>query len=841
MGEQERARFAATLGAVYIELMRQSAEPLGNWAFPAWMTPPRYRPLQFGMTSRMDPAISASISPSLTAGYERSHKAIRLRRQVYERALREIVPPLKVALIVTVKETFPALADEIQGLSRRFAAPGIEDQLHRSARRIWDRVREPLPGGVREPSTDGGTASAASTASAEEAEGTDAMDVAAVDKVLSGGIADSPEDEKVKEPEDDLFDRVERQALLAAIKEERILLARTKPNGSGESSAGQPTSAAAAESQTASEAEPQTEPKAESDTAQDTAGVATEVADASLETDARVASQVADLLAAIASHPEAVEIIRAYVLSPERGTTSVRTGLAQASTAVRYLADQLSDPETSDDAWAYPPLVVGAVVRLKLADVHGFPEFAVAMGTVLKQTKTKAVLEAATLLLAALTLGIGPAAAGTLALLDLALAGAGAGVALYEKHEKEIAATVTDFSPESKKLTEHPSSFDGALDVAAAMLSAMALIGPARKALALNTKPRDAVVIKKTFSRDVKPLELDFGDHRRGFKHPTKKGGQALYEFYNPNEVTQAEMVERSGRVGDASRTRVGENLELTKEQMRARSKRGLDSPKGQGPIPDQVEDLSDSPSPQGQAPDYQDFNAFDGSKLDVETTPVAPAELRLSPESMRTSQQAMEDASPDLEALFKRERVSTREQVSGLYFRDNDYPRFEELKRKLVASGAPDPVIPDYRFSVNNPPHVDHIVAENVARKLDGFTELDPKDIPKVLHMPKNLEIVSEAVNTSRGDMPYRMWEGTKEFKLPPDIRAAKIAQEQAIAEEMQRLIRSLVDEQRRLKGLDRPRLGASDVGSRLAGEASRGVRLGRTDESGDGGVPVR
>lgn len=833
MDEQERARSAATLGAVYVELVRHSAEPLGNWAFPAWMTPSRYRPLQFGMTSKVDPAISAVISPEVTKGYERSNLAIILRRQRYEDALRETVPPLKAALAVTVKETFPLLADEMHDLSRRFAAPGIEEQLHRSARRIWERVREPLPGGVREPA--GGAGSRKPAAASDE--GASALDAAAVKEVLSGGVADTPQQENVKEPEDDRSDRVERSALLASIKEERALLARAQPRGNEEASARKPEAEVAADSQVDADSGAQAGPAKPADADQGSR----EPADVSLETDERLASEVAHLLAAIASHPEAVEIIRSYVASPERGTALVRAGLAQAKTAVRSLADRLSDPETSDDAWAYPPLVVGAVVRLKLADIHGFPEFAVAMGAVLKQTRTKAVLEAATLLLAALTLGTGAAAAGTLALADLALAGASAGVALYEKHEKEIAATVTDFSPSPKKLTEHPSSLDGALEVAAAMLSAMSLIGPARKALVLKTKPRDPGVIKKAFSRDVKPLKLDFASHPRGFKHPKEQERNVLSKFYSPNEVTPAEMAERSALVSDKSRTRVGENRELTKEQMRARSKRGLDSPKGRGPVPDQVEDLTDHPSPPGKTPDYQDLNAFDGSELDVETTPVASADKDLSPESLRASQQAMKDSPPDLEALFRRERVTTREQVMGLYFRDNDYPGFDELKRKLVASGAPDPVIPEYRFSVDNPPHVDHIVAENVARKLDGFTELDLEDIPKVLHLPKNLEIVSEAVNLGRKDMPYRLWLGTKDFRLRPEIRAAKIAQEQAIVEEMQRLIQSLLDEKRRLKGLSRPRPGASDLGSRLAGEASRGVRLMRPGEARDAREPKR
>ena len=91
--------------------------------------------------------------------------------------------------------------------------------------------------------------------------------------------------------------------------------------------------------------------------------------------------------------------------------------------------------------------------------------------------------------------------------------------------------------------------------------------------------------------------------------------------------------------------------------------------------------------------------------------------------------------------------------------------------------------------------------------RKFNGFTELlDIEDQRKVLHTEKNLELITSKVNLSRRDMPYSPWEGTPEHKIPLEIRNAKIAQEKALAIELQSLICSLLDQQRKVRDTTSP-----------------------------------
>lgn len=546
------------------------------------------------------------------------------------------------------------------------------------------------------------------------------------------------------------------------------------------------------------------------------------------------AMEISALLTMFAVHPDTVKLLDLYAESPLKGTERMNTEIQAAVEATASLRQRLTR-EDPDDAWGYAPFVLAAVTRLKLHDVAGLPEFSVAMGRVLAKTKTDAVLSAATMVMVGLSLAFtGPAGAVVVGMLDLALAGADAALTIIRMHEQEIAATASDFSPEELKLAEHAHGEDAALSVAGAFLSAIALVDAAKPLL--RTRPRAPEVLK-TESRAFSParLELDEGDRAGKFLSKTGETDQRkVLEQINaslgdPNVLTKEVMQKRAEKAG--TRKLVGETREYTPEKMRRQGAKtdpavrvdpGKDVPKTPREYQGSVREFDEAGmrANQDAALQSEKPREYQGSVREYDL-----ADMPARPDAAREP--------PDLEALYKRERVTTREQITGLYERDPFYPKFEEQKAMLIQSGAPDPIIPNYKFSKKNPPHVDHVIPENQVRKFDGFTGLDIEYQRQVLHMEKNLELVSSAVNLSRGDMPYSLWEGTKDFKMSPEVRKAKIAQEKALAIEIQNKIYSLLEQQRQLRGTTRPPTAPIKAGSRLTGDVSRGLRL--VDERGN------
>lgn len=520
-------------------------------------------------------------------------------------------------------------------------------------------------------------------------------------------------------------------------------------------------------------------------------------------------NEIADLLATIAVHPEVVDIARHYVWSPIKGTEYTQSAVDRAIEAVADLRQRLTRPE-SDDAWNYAPLVVGTITQLKLHELPAVPEFSVALGAMLGRTKTNFYLGAATILIVGLSLVFtGPVGAVVAGSLDLALAGISLGITRLREHEQEIAATASDFSPDDQKLAAHTTGVAGALDAAGALLSAIALVGSVRQLM----KVRELLTIESKGVKVIRSskLDSDTADHAGGIgiKIKDANGRESIsYELEdqinatlgNPNARTEEAIERRKERTG--TRTRVGGNY--TPDKMRRQGAKG-----GPEVSKDPGKTAPKEPLLQPEMP-----REYQGSVREYDL-----ADLPDRPDAAREP--------PDLEALYKRERVTTREQITGLFERDPFYPKLEEQKAMLIQSGAPDPIIPNLKFSKKNPPHVDHIIPENQVRKFDGFTELDMEYQREVLHMEKNLELVSSSVNLSRGDMPYSLWDGTKEFKIPPEIHKDKIAQEKALAIEIQNKIYSLLEQQRQLRGTTRPSVMPIKAGARLTGDVSRGLRL--------------
>lgn len=463
---------ATRLGTFYSALVEEHNRgfsdrlPLeGYRAFPEWMQPRRYRTGGFRISSPMFRALGTVYGQVGPFRYPDT--------KAYSDDLHVFMRHFPVALAAVADATLTEMSGKLGELSRRFSSPGIEDQLHESATRIWREVDAPeiLPGGVadapQDAPEDDTIAKKAVDAYQSEAEESEA---------LPGGVKDS--DSAAAQPAPASRRQrsayfVDRLRLLQALRRERDALLGSQEGRSS-----------------------------------------------SLR-------EAAELLAVLAVHPRTAYLIRAYADSPLKGTAAILEQVSAAVGAVSALKARLASEENADDAWGYAPFVVGAATRLRLGEIPGFPEFAVAAGQVLSRTDTTTLITAASLLVAALSIAFaGPAGAVVIGVVDLALAGTDLGMTLLRMHEQDIAATATDFSPEDQKLAEHSQGEDAALAVAGAFLAALALLGATRHLL--KTRPRSPDKLKsvapakgpsKKSSASQTGSELD--DEARG------TGGQA--------------------------------------------------------------------------------------------------------------------------------------------------------------------------------------------------------------------------------------------------------------------------------------------------------------------------
>ncbi|MCY7290221.1 MAG: hypothetical protein LH624_18750, partial [Cryobacterium sp.] len=321
---------ATRLGAVYSALVEESKRgysgrlPLeGSWAFPGWIQPKRYRTGGFG--------ISSEIFRALDSVYGRVGKFGYPDTKAYSDDLHVFMRDFPAALAAVADATLSEMGNNLGALSKRFSRPGVEDRLHESATRIWMQidVREILPGGVDDGTQDtpeNDTTTAKAGDAGQEAKGES--------EVLPGGVEDSSARKPDPAPQSKrptYF--VDRLKLLRALRRERDGLLDPQ------------------------EGDASTEPR-----------------------------EISELLGLIAVHPKTVDLIRAYVDSPIKGTAAILEQIRIAVGAISELKARLTSKETAEDAWGYAPLVVSAVTSLGLSDVSGLPEFAVAAGQVLSRT-----------------------------------------------------------------------------------------------------------------------------------------------------------------------------------------------------------------------------------------------------------------------------------------------------------------------------------------------------------------------------------------------------------------------------------------------------------------------
>lgn len=121
-----------------------------------------------------------------------------------------------------------------------------------------------------------------------------------------------------------------------------------------------------------------------------------------------------------------------------------------------------------------------------------------------------------------------------------------------------------------------------------------------------------------------------------------------------------------------------------------------------------------------------------------------------------------------------------------------------------LLKVGDPDPAFPGQTIKAL---HEDHIVPARTIRDMNGFAQLDEASQLSVLNMPENLEFISDTVNLSRLDTPYKEWSGETGSGLIADPAwIAKMAQKEAqltqlIQERINELLRAQLNRQHWLR----------------------------------------
>jgi hypothetical protein len=154
----------------------------------------------------------------------------------------------------------------------------------------------------------------------------------------------------------------------------------------------------------------------------------------------------------------------------------------------------------------------------------------------------------------------------------------------------------------------------------------------------------------------------------------------------------------------------------------------------------------------------------------------VTPGSLYKSGKAHTTAyEEAPRRKTPNKE-LSKAERTSERErQLYDTYEWKERRKSADKLRRANpsksnkppIKVGDPDPAFPGQTITGV---HEDHLVSANKIRKMEGFALLDAATQDQILNTPENLVLVSEKVNTSRGDTPYADYEGHKGEGLTVD-----------------------------------------------------------------------
>jgi hypothetical protein len=819
-------------------LLRQAGATFTPGALPSWIEPPRHRPLGgFGIGAQAHMVLARVYPGQDSVQQQRTYDVMRknslasaaAREQAYGADLRKMLESLQPQLLVAARDSLRTHLQTVQALSARHDQAGIDEALHQACRRIIQRLPGPArPGGVPEDAsnTDGDGGRAAPAASASNAsEQAAAQPMARPDAADGGaqGPGDTPSggvpDSKAGAPLEVLPAQtalINRHAMIRAVAEERRRIE---------------------------------------------AGDALNPAD---QGEAVQTRDVVQLLGVMSLLPDVVQLVNVYSRSPLAGSDLLREKLGRAARGLTGLLQRWgTGGADNDDLWRYSPFVVVAVQRLGWHSIPGAADSAVALGRVLAMTRTRALVDAAGMLLAAVSLGVGGAigAAGAvvIALLDVGLSGAAVGLQLLRAQEAALAGDASLLLTREHSLAQEPEDEIGPLlDIAAAIVAVAGLASSLRELKAVLARPAAINPTPPTSGLELNREGADLAAidaqaerfaYKAGAQRPQRMRGNApLKESVSPSTTLTLEEMESGGTA--VTRERITgtfgpaiEEATTTPQQMAARARRAAAEPavgaaaddlgsaaqseryrltdQERGTAQRIVSDDITSTASRESVPFQVDrsFNEFD------------PAELASDAQRYAVTAE-LPRAQPG-----KGPVITTEQRMFDMLWSRKDYSWPEDIKAWAARTLRPGDVDPLVRWVRVEAVQIDHIVAIERVKQFWGYSRLTPRNQQIVYEYRRNLMPVSASVNQSRGSKTFMEWTQYKSTPLDPAMRARMINLENELEQELQLLIEGLLAEQNAARGTTsvmRPRLTTgeaplplapitTEVSRQLAGERER------------------
>lgn len=180
-------------------------------------------------------------------------------------------------------------------------------------------------------------------------------------------------------------------------------------------------------------------------------------------------SEHAEIFRLLVQHPHGVGLIEAFEESPKAGLDAALRRIADAIDSIlEFRGDITGDPA---HVWRYPPIILGGMATLGLADVPLFADFATALGAFLGKGWFSSAVEATQMVLLCVGLVTGPVGLAVIGVLDLALTGATAVATYVREREQEMAAGALAFAPQKTRLADEPTYRETAFAGAATLVS----------------------------------------------------------------------------------------------------------------------------------------------------------------------------------------------------------------------------------------------------------------------------------------------------------------------------------------------------------------------------------
>lgn len=166
------------------------------------------------------------------------------------------------------------------------------------------------------------------------------------------------------------------------------------------------------------------------------------------------------------------DVVASYARSAAEGTKVAQQLITSAAQALDGFSASLDARPTQ--IWQYRVLIIRGVQDLKLSDVPGFQDFALAVAEVMGNKSPGALLGYASigLMVVGLLSGVGA----SFMLLDLALGGAGVYFSYVREREHELAAKASVFLPDDQQLRSDYSYGETILGAAFLMVAAIGLL-----------------------------------------------------------------------------------------------------------------------------------------------------------------------------------------------------------------------------------------------------------------------------------------------------------------------------------------------------------------------------